>query len=43
MNKDAKQKEEWELRTKTGILNRIMDNSIRLEGMAWRNASQWTQ
>merc|ERR1712203_844083 len=38
-----KKQEEWELRMKTGILNRIMNNGIRYQSMAWRSAIEWTK
>jgi len=43
INDEDKRKEEWELRTKTGIINRILDINIRLKGMAWRNAAEYTR
>jgi len=42
-NDEDKKREEWELRMKTGILNRIMNNGIRLQSMAWRSSLEWTR
>jgi len=43
MNNEEKLREEWELRMKTGILNRILDTGVRYQGMAWRNAIEFTR